>query len=149
FRSGTGTILDDDTPVVPVVSIGSGTVTEGAPGTTTPINFIASLSAPTANTVTVKYATANVKAIAPGDYLAASGTLTFPPGTTKQTVPVTVNGDALDEANETFRITLSSPVRATLGTTTGTGTILDDDPPPSVTIGDVSVAEGTDGATTP
>ena len=59
-------------------------------------------------TVTVDYATADGTATAPGDYLAASGTVTFLPGETSRPVTVTVNGDTLDEANETYLVNLSN-----------------------------------------
>jgi hypothetical protein len=42
-------------------------------------------------------------------------------------VPVT--NDAWAEPPETFTLTLSAPVRATLGTAVGTATIVDDDGP--------------------
>ena len=43
---------------------------------------------------------------------------------------VTVNGDLLDEANETYFVNLSSPVNATIADGQGQGTITDDDPLP-------------------
>jgi chitinase len=42
---------------------------------------------------------------------------------------VTINGDLIDEMNETFNVTLYDPVNATIGDGTAVGTILDDDPP--------------------
>jgi subtilisin-like proprotein convertase family protein len=56
------------------------------------------------------------------------GTVTFPAGSSSQTIAVTANADATDEPNEVFTITLSAPTNATIGTATATGTILDDDP---------------------
>ena len=55
--------------------------------------------------------------------------------------------DTLDEANETFVLTLDSAnggaaVNATLASTTMT--VTDDDDPPTVRVADVSVAEGED-----
>ena len=44
--------------------------------------------------------------------------------------PVDVQGDLLDEANETYRVTLSNPGNATITTAIGTGTITDNDPLP-------------------
>ena len=78
------------------------------------------------------YATSDVTATAPADYTAATGTLTFAPGVTTQTVPVTVQGDLSDEANETYRVTLSNPTNVTIATAIGTGTITDNDAPPSI-----------------
>jgi hypothetical protein len=80
--------------------------------------------------VTVNYATANGTATAGSDYVAKAGTLTFAPGTTSQTITVTVNGDILIEANETFSVNLSSPTNATLGTATAVVTIVNDDGSP-------------------
>ena len=52
------------------------------------------------------------------------------------TITVTVNGDTLDEADETFFVNLSNPINATIppGQDVGTGTIVDDDPAPTVTL---------------
>jgi hypothetical protein len=77
--------------------------------------------------VTVAYTTANGTATAGSDYTATSGTLTFAPGETVQTVDVPIVGDTTLEPDETFTLTLSNPVNATLGTATATGTITNDD----------------------
>ena len=136
---GLGTIADDDTGVV--LFIDDVTVTEGNGGTAT-ATFTVSLSSGVGQQVTVDYATADGTATAPADYLPGSGTLVFPPGSTTQTVSVTVNGDVLDEANETFFVNLSNAAGATIADGVGLGTINDDDPTPSLTIDDVAVAEG-------
>jgi hypothetical protein len=73
------------------------------------------LTASSWTTVTVHYATSNGTAQAPGDYTAASGTLTFVPGTTTRTFNVGIIDDILSEPNETLTLTLSSPVNASLG----------------------------------
>jgi hypothetical protein len=84
------------------------------------------LSAASINPVTVPYATADGTAtVAGNDYTPASGTLTFNPGQTQQTITVLVNGDAVAEPNETFSVNLGSPTNAVLGTGKGTGTIED------------------------
>jgi hypothetical protein len=141
----TGTILNDDT--VPGLSVGDVSVTEGNAGIAT-ATFTVTLTASVSQTVTVNYATANGTATtAGGDYQAASGTLTFAPGQTSQTVSILVNGDTLNEANETFYLNLSNPVGATLARGSATGTILNDDPVPSLSVNDVSVLEGNSGTT--
>src|SRR5439155_13719027 len=67
------------------------------------------------------------------DYVAKSGTVTFPANsTTPQTITIVVNGDNVDEIDETFTVNLSNPTRATIANGTGTGTILDNDNPPAV-----------------
>ncbi len=105
--SGLGTITDDDT--APALSINDVAVTEGDSGTTS-ATFTVSLSGPSGRPISVDYATANGTAIAPADYAATSGTLNFAAGDTTKTVTVLVNGDTLDEVNETFAVNLAKPV---------------------------------------
>jgi hypothetical protein len=82
--------------------------------------------------VTVDFATADDTATAPADYAPASGTLTFAPGETEQTLAVAVNGDTLVESDETFFVNLSNPTgEATIADAQGVGTIIDDDPRPT------------------
>lgn len=111
---------------LPTLSIGNVSQLEGNSGTTA-FNFNVTLSAPSTSTVTVQYATGNGTASSGTDYTTTSGTLTFAPGQTQQTVTVLVNGDTVYEPNETFTVSLSSPTNATLGTTQGIGTIQNDD----------------------
>ena len=140
-----GTILDDDEP--PTVSIGDTSVTEGNVGTSS-ANFPVSLSAPSGFDITVNYATTGAGPAGVGvDYAAAAGAVTIPAGSTTTTVSVPILGDLLDEPDETFTVELSDPVNATLGASQAIGTILDDDEPPTVAIGDVSVTEGDTGTT--
>ena len=141
---GVGTIVDND--ATPSVGINNATVTEGDVGTVT-ATFTATLSAVSGRTVTVDYATADITATAPTDYAAASGTLTFPAGTTTRTIPIAVQGDLSDEADETYQVALSNPVNVTISTAIGTGTITDNDAPPSIAINDVSQTEGNAGTT--
>ncbi|WP_420904253.1 Calx-beta domain-containing protein [Candidatus Magnetaquiglobus chichijimensis] len=143
--SGTGTLTDDDNP--PTVSINSPSVTEGNSGTTN-LTYTVTLSAASSKTITVDYATANGTATAGSDYTAASGTLTFAAGETSKTFTVTVAGDTTDESDETLTATLSNPSNATLGTASGTGTLTDDDNPPTVSIDSPTVSEGNSGTTT-
>ena len=101
--------------------------------------------------VTVADATTDGTATAGSDYTAASGTLTFAVGETDLTVTVDLTADALYEAdqNETFTVTLSNPVNASIATDsgTGTGTIADSDAAPTLTIDDVTVGEDAGTAT--
>ncbi|NCT70124.1 MAG: hypothetical protein GXC75_04215 [Xanthomonadaceae bacterium] len=139
--AGTATILDDDTPA-PTVSISGSTITEGNSGSSD-LAFTVSLSAASTQTVTVAYVAADGTATtANNDYTATSGTLTFAPGETSKTVNVLVIGDTAFEADETFTLGLSAPTNATLGTAAATGTIVNDDAAPVLTIGDVVYAEG-------
>jgi hypothetical protein len=137
---GIGTILDDDT--TPTVSVADAApVTEGNVGTVT-ASFQVDLSNASTKTVSVHYSTANGTATATSDYASTSGTLTFAPGDISKTVDVTVNGDALDEVDETFTLVLSSPANATIADGSGIATILDDDGAPSISVGDVTLSEG-------
>jgi ribosomal protein L35AE/L33A len=139
---GVGTILNDD--AVPSLSINDVTMNEGNSGTTS-FTFTVGLSAASSQTVTVNYATANGTATAGSDYQSASGTLTFNAGETSKPVVVLVNGDALNEPNETFLVNLTVPTNATISDNQGLGTITNDDPVPSLSINDVGVTEGNSG----
>src|SRR5439155_2374753 len=127
----TATIIDDDGPTI---SINNVTLSEGNSGSTTNATFSVSLSAASPQSITVDYNTADGTATAPADYVAKSGTLTFPANSiTPQTLTITVNGDNIAEIDETSTVNLSNPTRATIASGSGTGTILDDDTPPTVT----------------
>ena len=138
--TGTGTIEnDDDEPELSIAAIV--TVAEGNDA-----EFEVSLDE-SGQQVTVEYATSEGSAEEPNDYTAASGTLTFTAGDTEKTITVTTREDTLNEADETFTVTLSNPNHATLATngTTGTGTIENDDDEPELSIAAiVTVAEGND-----
>ncbi len=131
---GLGTIVDNDDP--PTISIDDVTVD---PEADTTADFTVTLSAASGLTVTVAYATADGTATAGTDYTSTSGTLTFEPGITSQTISVPVLDDTLDEANETFFVDLSSPASATIADAQGVGTIVDNDAAPTISIGDVTV----------
>ena len=86
------------------------------------------LTAPSAFTITVAYATSNGTATVGSDYTSASGTLTFAPSQTSLNVSIPILNDATAEANETVNLTLSSPTNATIGgTNPATLTIVDND----------------------
>ncbi|OFW79562.1 MAG: hypothetical protein A2Z48_09370 [Actinobacteria bacterium RBG_19FT_COMBO_70_19] len=143
--SAIGTITNDDT--VPSISIAAATVTEGNTGTTSAV-FNLTLSVPSASTVTVDYATVDGSAVAPGDYAAGSGTVTFNPGQISKQVTIQVQGDTAIETTEIFSVTLSNPTNATLaGSGSAIGTITNDDALPSISIAAATVAEGNTGNT--
>jgi hypothetical protein len=121
----------------PVLWIDDVSVTEGDAGTVSAV-FTPTLSASSSQTVTVDYATTDGTATAGSDYVTVSGQVSFAPGATSQPVTVVVNGDVLDEADQTFFVNLSNAVNATISDNQGVGTIVDDDPTPSLSIDDVS-----------
>jgi hypothetical protein len=133
-------------PTLPSISISDVVTPEGNSGAMT-ARFTVTLSTTSAQTVRVAYATANGTATAGSDYVSASGTLTFAPGTTTQEIAVVVSADSLNEPNETFFVNLSAPTNATLADAQGAGTINNDDPVPTLSINDVTVSEGNVGIT--
>jgi uncharacterized protein YhjY with autotransporter beta-barrel domain len=137
---GVGTIVNDDP--VPSLSIDDVTVVEGNSGITNAV-FTVALGAPSGQTVSVNYATADGTATQPADYTATSGTLTFTPGQTTRTISVPVVGEIVPEASETFFVNLSGATNATLADNQGTGTITNDDVP--VTVNPATVPDGTVG----
>ena len=128
---GNGVIQNDDTPTDPTtveVEIDDVVLWEGDVGTT-PATFTVTLSNPSNQVVTIDYSTSNGTAIAPNDYLARTGRITFNPGQTSQTINIPVQGDLIDEPTETFFVNLSQAVNATLVDNQGIGNIRDDDDP--------------------
>ncbi len=121
----------------PPISINDVTVTEGDSGSRN-ATFALTMPNASANAVTVKYATADGTARAGKDYTAKSGSVTFAAGETRKTVSIPVLGDTTDEWNERFYVNLSGAI---LADGRGVGTILDNDPLPSLRINDVSVTE--------
>ena len=126
-----------------VITPGTASIAEGNTGTKV-LNIPVTLSESSTQTVTAHWQTANHTAVAPADYVAASGTVTFAPGQTSKTVPVTIKGDALDEDNENFYVAFSQPTNAVIGGFfgIGVGTITDDDPTPVIAPGSLTTVEG-------
>src|SRR5262245_27453489 len=113
---------------VPPLAISDVSILEGNTGLNAFV-FALSLSAPSTQTMSVSYATADGSATAGSDYQAAAGTLTIPAGETTGAITVLVNGDRLAELDETFVVNLSAPTNATIADGRGTGTIVNDDIP--------------------
>ena len=111
---------------LPTMAVDDVAVVEGDAGTT-PASFTVSLSAASAQPVTVNYATGGGSASAGTDYQAATGILTFTPGALTRPLVVNVVGDVATETDESFVVTLSSPANATLTDGQGEGLIGDDD----------------------
>jgi Calx-beta domain-containing protein len=133
----------------------------GAPGTvqftSTPYNVIEQNGVATititrtlgnAGSATVDYATGIGTATAGADYTASSGTLNFAPGETTRSFTVPILDDSLDEAQESINLMLSSPTGGIVlgGRNTSVLNIIDNDPPPIITINDTTVGEGDSGS---
>jgi hypothetical protein len=138
-KTGECQIKNDDAPASkPSVSVADAVVAEGHAGTTDAL-FAVTLSAPSAQQVSVPYATADLQALnaaqAGTDYVAASGTVTFAPGETSKQIAVQVKGDGDFEAGEAFVLNLGAVAgdAATLDDAIGQGFILNDDDEPEPT----------------
>ncbi|MDE0153470.1 MAG: hypothetical protein OXN23_06380, partial [Gammaproteobacteria bacterium] len=155
--TGSGTITDDD--ATPSFSIADASGSEGDA-----ITFTATRSGAVDNVVSVQWTTAadsgqGVVAAGAGDYTAVSTarTLDFAAGVTARTLTVATTEDTLDEPAETFRVVLSRPAKGasdpggtpTITAGTAVGTIIDDDDPPTASVGDAAaVDEGDDSSKT-
>ena len=135
-----------------VVTISDASVKEGNSGTTQMV-FIVTLSTMQGYAVEVAYSTSSGTATAAnGDYTSAvaNSILVFNPGETSKQILVEVIGDTTYEAHEQFTLVLASakrldpsaPVTLTLNKATAYGTILNDDPIPSITIQDGNAGSG-------
>ena len=143
----TATVTITDPNSAPSFSIDNVSHNEGNSGTTAFV-FTVTKTGTTAVNATVDYATVDGTATAPSDYTAIpTTTLTFLPGDTTKQITVLVNGDTTFEADETFTVHLSGATNATIGTADGTGTIVNDDAPPSFSIDNVTHNEGDVGTT--
>ncbi|GCL44282.1 hypothetical protein NIES80_40090 [Dolichospermum planctonicum] len=126
----TGTILNDEFPIIDLSS--DQTILESD---TNPQNvtYTVTLSTSSNQTITVNYATADGTATAGLDYISTNGTLTFAPGITTQTINIPILDDNLNEADEAFTLTLTSPNNVNLGTKTSATTTITDTLTSSVT----------------
>lgn len=146
----TYTIVDEDT----TPSIDFSTSTSSGSEATTPATIqvrltLAGIPTPSGRSTSVNYAVTGGTATSGGvDFALASGTATITAGNTTTNISANINNDGLDEANETFTVTLSSPTNASLGTNqTHTYTITDNDDPPSIEFAD-TLSSGSEGTIT-
>jgi hypothetical protein len=142
-----GWILDDDAPCLQV------NTTNGVmEGDTLTIEI--TLDHPSTLTGYVNYATVDATvgeaagagfeaATAGFDYVAQSGLLTFPPGTTNATIGLDISDDTIDETNELFYVRFSNLIALTNCGATQTVVIITSIPsPPCITITNMTVVEG-------
>lgn len=127
-------------PLVPSMTISHVDAAEGGS-----ITYNVNLSAATTVHTKVNYVVdhpGGSGSASSSDYTAASGTLIIPPGSTQRPITVATTQDSLHEGSENIRLTLSSPVRATISESTELASIVDDDAPPSFSVNNTSVTEG-------
>ena len=149
--SATGTIEDDDT--IPTVSVSdAGNINEGDSSSAGPtMSFPVSLDVAASQSVTVPF-TLSGTATSTVDFVAPDASITISAGGSSGTISVQIIGDLIDESDETIIVTLSAPTNAQLptGGSSATGTIVDDDALPSVSIEDApEVTEGSSGDPNP
>ncbi|MDJ0647278.1 MAG: SdrD B-like domain-containing protein [Xenococcaceae cyanobacterium MO_188.B19] len=142
----------------PDVFIGDASVTEG-----TPLVFDVTLTQESTTDIILDLTTTPGTATEVGDYenqtfeysidggntfISAGGTngtqVTIPAGSTGIKVRIDSVSDTTDEPDETFTLGVSSVVSGSVNNfaDTGTGTILDDDAEPNISINDVTLTEG-------
>lgn len=88
-----------------------------------------SLSSTAKTQISVDYELAAITATADADFVVASDTLLINAGARTADIPLTINGDLLDEDNETFSVKISNATGATIreNADIGTVTIRDED----------------------
>ena len=117
--------------IPPTISIGDASLSESGGN----MIFTVTQSAASGVNTTFQYSTADVTATAGSDYTGATnapGQITA--GNTTTTISIPILPDAIYEGDETFTVTLNTPVNATILTGTGTGTIIDDDAIPGTLV---------------
>ncbi len=129
-----GTITDND---VPNASINDPSVSENG-GTLT---FTVSLDATAPFASVIGYSSAAGTATAGSDYTSVTNNLTIPAGQTSGTINVPVLDDAIYEGDETVFMNLSAVSGVAIADNQGTGTIVEDDAVPNITVDDPVVAE--------
>ena len=114
----------------PEIHVGSTSVRENAGE----VRLIVALDRTVDHDVSVRYATEDGTAKAPGDYTSASGVATVPAGATSTAIVLAIVDDTDEEPTETFSVRLSDAqdgiIRA--GGESGTVTIVDADPGPNL-----------------
>ncbi len=130
----TGTILDDDGKLT--VSIYDEQASEGDGSLLFPVR----LSRPSSRLVTVQFASSDETAEEGSDYVSSQGIVIFQRGSTEGKIRIQILEDSEVEADETFQVTLSSARHAEIAQETGTGTILDNDGNPTVSVQNVMVS---------
>ncbi len=128
-------------PGLPTVRFGAATysVTEG-----TASILIAVTRSSTTGAASVHYATANGTATAGTDYTARSGTVSFAAGGGSANISIPITNDTAVEGNETFTVSLDTPVNLSLGEPSLTTVTIVDNDAPTLSFGAAaySVSEG-------
>ncbi|MEP0366459.1 MAG: LamG-like jellyroll fold domain-containing protein [Cyclobacteriaceae bacterium] len=131
------TISDNDVSNMSVLGV-SASESDGT------VAMSVSLTNPISEDITVDFVSSDGTAVAGSDYTAASGTLTFPAGSTFETIDILITDDNVVEADESLTLQLSnlqaSVLSVNLLAATATLTISDDDAS-NLSIADVTTSE--------
>jgi CSLREA domain-containing protein len=153
--SATGTITNDDTDIT--VAVSPTAVAEDDPLTNPVMVYIFTRTGITSGAITVNFSVSG-SATFPSDYAASgaasfgpsSGTVTFGDGVTSAMVTIDPATDAVYESNETVILTVTSGTGYNPGTpASATGTIINNDTAPTLSIGDKIANEGTVSVSSP
>ena len=149
--TATGTITNDDTSFT--IATAALSKLEGNTGST-PFTFTVTRNGATTGTGSVKFAVtgngANPSVAADFGTVFPTGTVNFAAGETSKTVTINVKGETLFELDETFAVTLNTPLGGVLGEIkAATGTILNDDSAITISANDAIKSEGTGSTPTP
>ena len=137
----TGTITDNDSGAQLTIQDASADESSGS------IAFRIDLSETITQDVTFDYTTsigASDTAEADDFDPESATTHTLPAGFSTGLMAIDLNDDDLYEGDETFTVTISNPVNASIADATATGTITDDETQPTLEIFDASATEGDD-----
>jgi Ca2+-binding RTX toxin-like protein len=121
-QTATVNLADNEPPVA--LSINDITVVEGKDSNAI---LIINLSGLSNKTITVNYTTSPTNATANTDYTSKTGTLSIPANSDLATLSIPILNDNLNEGDEAFLVTLSSPVNAVLD--------------PNASIGEVTITD--------
>jgi len=143
------TILDNDATVSvsgPPASVGesSGTGLVYTFTRTGPLDSALTIGFHLSGTATAAYGTDYTQSGA-DTFGGSSGTITFAAGSSTATLTFTPSADDLYEQNETAILTVVTGTNYSASGSPATGTIIDDDTAPTLSIADTSVSEGADG----
>jgi hypothetical protein len=141
YPSGVGAIVDDE-PHAYISSYPN--APEGNAGTSS-LAFTVVLSNEYDLPVTVNFTTSDGSALAGSDYVATTGSVTFEPFQTSQTIVVPIMGDTVPEYDEYFGLRLTGATNASYSDYSVYGYINDDDTPPTISIEDAWITEGNSG----
>lgn len=136
------TIADDDP--TPSISIDDVSIVEGNSGTKT-AEFTLTLSAASGRFIVFTANTMSLTASAGSDFQGTLFIVGFDPGTTSKKIGLTIFSDNTFEDDETFVLNLGNPLDVTIARGQGLGTIINDDPIPTISINNVTLSEGSTG----